>query len=68
MTPDNPALREDFLASIEACRRLKYNPGYFARMIGEHGAVGAARALLQASTSPRASRACTCSARSTGHA
>lgn len=47
--PDNPALREDLLASIEACRRLKYNPGYFARMVAERGALGAAKALLQAS-------------------
>lgn len=48
MPPDDAALRDDLLASIEACRRLKYNPGYFARMIAERGAVGAARSLLAA--------------------
>jgi hypothetical protein len=44
------ALEQQFeeacLADVDECRQLGYNPGYFLRMVGEHGAREATRRLM----------------------
>lgn len=48
MVEDDPELKAAFLASIAECKKLKYVPGYFLKMVAERGAVGAAKDLLDA--------------------
>jgi len=48
MTLENDFTRDMLLAADEAKRELRYNPTYWLRMIGELGAVDAAKHLLRA--------------------
>ena len=37
---------EDVMATVKACRALRYNPTYFLQMVEAHGAVNAAKTLV----------------------
>jgi hypothetical protein len=56
-TPDLRALESEYeaacVASVNECKRLKYNPKTFARMMSEYGAREASRRLLRGSEIPQ---------------
>ncbi len=46
MDPRESALRHAFLAAVNECRKIGYNPTRFVQMLNERGAVNTARSLL----------------------
>jgi hypothetical protein len=40
-------IQTDVMEGVRRCKAFGYNPAYFLRMVAEHGAVGAAKLLLE---------------------